>query len=281
MGVVRQVDWKEPDGVEFVPDSSCGVGVLVLAGSSGRVDSGRAQLFAQHGARACSIQWFGGEGQAAGVCEIPLETFTSALDRLATHSDLLAVIGLSIGAEAGLLTGVHDQRIGCVVAFAPTAREWANSGSGLDGRSSPPRSRWTWRGTPVPFTPYADDWAPDSEPPSYRGLYDRSARLHPERAVAAAIPVESILGDVILIAGGNDRVWDSVRAAEEIDQRRSAHGLLTTVITHPTAGHRTILPGETQPPTRSDIAYGGDPKSDADLGALAWPAIVSALGLRP
>ena len=98
MGVVRQVDWKEPDRVEFVLDSSCGVGVLVLAGSSGRVDPGRAQLFAQHGARARQSNGSGGGAGRRGLCN-SLETFTSSLDRPATHSHLLAVIGLSIGAN--------------------------------------------------------------------------------------------------------------------------------------------------------------------------------------
>ena len=34
-------------------------GVLVLAGSSGRVDLARARLLAQHGAYALALRWFG------------------------------------------------------------------------------------------------------------------------------------------------------------------------------------------------------------------------------
>ncbi len=55
------------------PDAT--TGVVVLSGSSGRVDIARARLFAGEGASALALQWFGGEGQVPGICEIPLETF--------------------------------------------------------------------------------------------------------------------------------------------------------------------------------------------------------------
>jgi hypothetical protein len=59
------------------------VGVLVLGGSSGRVEAGRCALLSAHGMTAMSIRWFGGPGQPPGICEVPLETFVSALDQLA------------------------------------------------------------------------------------------------------------------------------------------------------------------------------------------------------
>jgi uncharacterized protein len=52
-------------------------GVIVLGGSSGRVDVERARLFAAAGSKALALQWFGGEGQAQGICEIPLETLAT------------------------------------------------------------------------------------------------------------------------------------------------------------------------------------------------------------
>lgn len=91
-----------PDGLLVAPQRSCGTGVLVLAGSSGRVDTERVRLLGQYGATAMSIQWFGGPGQQPQPLDIPLETFTTALDRLARHCERLAVIGLSFGAEAAL-----------------------------------------------------------------------------------------------------------------------------------------------------------------------------------
>lgn len=45
------------------PENPTGVGVLVLAGSSGRLDVGRADVLAAAGATALAVRWFGGEGQ--------------------------------------------------------------------------------------------------------------------------------------------------------------------------------------------------------------------------
>lgn len=57
-------------------------GVLVLGGSSGRVDIQRASIFAGLAARSLALRWFGGDGQAPGICEIPLETFVDAVSTL-------------------------------------------------------------------------------------------------------------------------------------------------------------------------------------------------------
>jgi hypothetical protein len=60
-------------GALLLPARENGVGVVVLAGSSGRVDVTRAALFAAQGCAALALRWFGGAGQVPGICEIPLE----------------------------------------------------------------------------------------------------------------------------------------------------------------------------------------------------------------
>ena len=65
----------------------------------------------------------------------------------------------------------------------------------------------------------------------------------------------------------------------EIERRRRAHGLETTVVIHPEAGHRAVLPGEPASEGGMAMARGGSPAADAALGELAWPAIRSALRL--
>lgn len=109
-------------------------GVLVLGGSSGRVNIPRARLFAQAGAHALALQWFGGTGQSLGICELPLETFIDATDLLTSKGcDRIIVVGTSKGAEAALLASTIDQRIKAVVAISPTSVVWGNTGEGVDG----------------------------------------------------------------------------------------------------------------------------------------------------
>jgi dienelactone hydrolase len=272
---------ERPTGVLIEPDEGgTGVGVLVLAGSSGQVHVGRVRLLAQHGATAMSIRWFGDEGQPPGICEVPIETFVAALDRLAAISDRLAVVGVSKGAEAALLLAAHDSRIDVVTAFAPSHVVWANIGPGPDGQTRPCRSSWTIAGEPLPFVPYDDDWKATGRPTAYRGLYDSSLARFADAVPAATIPVERIGGQVITVAGEDDQVWASAEGARAIARRRAAYGLPTCVVTHPDAGHRTVLPGEPVVTGGMALLRGGTPEADAALGELAWRELARTLPLR-
>ena len=70
------------DGVRYIPDQHTGVGALVLAGSSGRVDAGRAQVIASQGVLSESIRWFGGPGQHDGPWDIAIELFINRVASL-------------------------------------------------------------------------------------------------------------------------------------------------------------------------------------------------------
>ncbi|MBY5766076.1 hypothetical protein HFO06_23700 [Rhizobium leguminosarum] len=144
------------------PDAS--TGVVVLGGSSGRVDVARARLFASQGATVIALRWFGGEGQVPGICEVPLETFFSAMDYLVgLGCKRIVLVGTSKGSEAALLTAVYDPRISAVVAMSPSSVVWGNIGPGLDGISWPERSSWTLRGRPLPFVSSDPEWAEASQ----------------------------------------------------------------------------------------------------------------------
>jgi len=262
---------------EFVaePEDPCGTGVLVLSGSSGALEFERARLLATHGATAVALRWFGGIGQQPGPWEVPLETFMDALSRLAPRVDRLALVGSSFGAEAALLTAVLDGRVTAVVAVAPSPVVWA--GVTDRGRVT---SHWTWGGEVVPFVPFDDGWRPDRDPPAFRRLYERSLETYADRVPAATIPVERSRAELVLIGGEDDQVWPGAEFARRVAMRRLPDGPRTTVVTHPDAGHRVVLPGERPVSRGQRMARGGTPETDAALGVQAWPAIIRALRLR-
>lgn len=269
----RHASVPHADRHDAFPEVPCGTAVLLLAGSSGRVESQRADLLARHGARVRAIRWFGGVGQRPAPHEVPIELFIDQLDLLRRDADRVAIFGTSFGAEAALVTAsLHP--VDATVAVAPSSVVWAGL---TDGDWS---SHWTRRGTPLPAVSLDPSWVPSTVPPEYRSLYEASIDRAPDAAAAAAIRTENITGVVVLIAGGDDRVWPSDRFAAEISARRSAHGRETTVVAHPAAGHRMVLPGETVAAGGVTMARGGSPSADAELGALAWPQIVHALDLR-
>lgn len=268
---MRQVDLSGVDGVRWIPGAPTGVGALVLAGSSGRIDSARAELLAQHGAIAESIRWFGGPGQHDGPWEIPLELFLGRITDLTRDCDRVLVLGTSFGAEAALLTGCHSAGVDAVVAFSPSDVVWAGVRS--DGTQT---SHWSRDGAPLPFVPFDEGWEPDADIPSYVGLYEASRKRFPKRVEEAAIPVEDI-NEVVLVAGGDDQVWPAADMSNAINARRAAHGLTTTILSDPAAGHRTILPGEPTVSGGIRMRRGGTEDADRSLGAAAWATIMTML----
>lgn len=258
------------------PSEHTGTGALVLAGSSGRVDEPRARLLADHGVLAESLRWFGGPGQHEGPWEIALELFVERVRALRAECDRVVVLGTSFGAEAALLTGaLAPDLVDAVVALAPSDVVWA--GVRPDGRQT---SHWTWQGEPLPFVALDEEWEPDEQPPAYDGAY-RAARLlaGPERLAAAAIPAERVR-EIVLVAGGDDRVWPSVEHAEAVVRRRAASGLDTTLVTDPEAGHRTVLPGEPVVTAGRSMQRGGTQEADRRLGQLAWREVLKVLAAR-
>ncbi|PWG14890.1 acyl-CoA thioesterase [Streptomyces sp. V2] len=250
-----------PDDHELV--RAGGTGVLVLAGSSGRVERERVRLLAEHGLTALSIRWFGGPGQPAGIDEVPLETFTGALDLLGT--DRVTLLGTSKGAEAALLTAAHDPRVAAVVAVSPTSLVWSSP-------HGTPCSSWTWRGRPLPYVPMDDTWPrPAEDPVAVRGWYERSERTFARLLPAARIPVSRAA--LLLVAGGDDAMWPSLPHAEDLAARHPGARL----VSDPEAGHRVRFPGETPLPQSPRFRYGGTPEADARLGAAAWPHVLATL----
>ena len=106
-------------------------------------------------------------------------------------------------------------------------------------------------------------------------MYEHSLETYADRVPAARIPVERITGEVLLAAGGDDRLWPSVELAEEIVARRGAAGLATTLVSHPRAGHRVALPAR-RPAEPSHLVHGGTAEADAELGRLLWPHLEAA-----
>lgn len=257
---------------------SNGTGALVLAGSSGRLDRGRADMIASRGVTALALRWFGGDAQPVAPCEIPLETFTEAIDILARECERIVLIGLSYGAEAALLTATVDDRVDAVVALAPTDVAWEGQ---HDHDDDPRRSKWTFKGQPVAFLPLDRAWKPPSTRPALVEFYVHSRELAGSDTVeAATIPVEAFRGELILVAGGDDKVWPSTQAARNLAARRARCGLGTVVIEDPRAGHSIVLPGETPANPSRPYQVGGDEDAPERLGKLAWPAIRRVLRLE-
>jgi uncharacterized protein len=267
-------------GVLLTPARRSGLGVVVLGGSSGTVDVARAALFADHGAMALAQRWFGGPGQAPAICEIRLESFGWAIDRLMTEGcERIALVGTSRGAEAALLTACFDSRVDVVVATSPGSVVWPCIYRSADGGRWIQSSSWTWAGEALPFLPFDEDAyeaTPKDPPIRWLDLFLRSLAGRAAAASMVAIPVETARADLVLIAGGDDQLWPSARFAGQLEDRRRAAGRSARLVTHPMAGHRVLLPGETTPRSAVNL-HGGTDEADRSLGRDGWSAISEVL----
>jgi len=254
-------------------------GVVVLSGSSGRIDTDRATLFAEAGTSALALQWFGGENQPPGICEIELETFVRATDLMISRAcQRIVFVGTSKGAEAALLASTVDTRINAVVAISPTSVVWGNICEGRDGITWPERSSWSFSGVPLDFVPADINWPREYRDGlvSYRSFFTPCLANDPEAARRAKIPIETSPADLILVAGGDDALWPSDVFARDLFGVRQTCGKRPTLVFNQHAGHRILLPDETTP--RSKLhAHGGNDEADRTLGRETWQALQKLL----
>lgn len=233
----------EPPGNEPAP------AVVVLHGSSGKPADTRAQLLASHGFAALAVQYFDWQGQhdslPAELVEVPLESIENAVEwmheRDGVRGPNVGLWGTSKGGELALLVGSRLESVGPVVSVNGSGIVWA----GISQREFPPGPSWTADGEPVSYVPYTDDhsvW--DVQPPmEMEPGYSQSFEDADEETVAeATIAVESIAGPVLLVSGGADRMWDSVRLQEVAANRLDRHDCEYDHLVYSDAGHAITVP---------------------------------------
>jgi uncharacterized protein len=255
---IEQVD-GQMNGAFIAARRGSRTGVIVLSGSSGRVDVDRAALFAKAGVNALALRCFGAPGQSRGICEIPLETFFSATDYLISRGcQRVIFVGTSKGAEAALLAAAYDQRVSAVIAISPTVRR-------VGQHRSWQRRSGLARTVVVVFERRAPRLRSgrlclEARQPGWSyfssTLFEQSLNANPAAVQQAIIPIEKTAADINLVAGGNGALWPSDVFAQQLSRRREDYGIPVSLVVDSHAGHRILLPGE-DTPRSTNHAHGG------------------------
>jgi dienelactone hydrolase len=246
-------------GTLFVPAAAVPVAAaLVIGGSGGSEPSYVGEALAREGMAALSVAYFARPGLPGQLRGIRLEYFADALEVLRTALPSprvpVAVIGMSRGSEAAMLTAIHapPDAVQGVVATVP--------GNMIAGSHPPGGPAWLLDGQPLPYA----DHDPQHECP------------------AALIPVERVPGPVLLISAGADQVWPSAAMAQALSARLRRHGDPHghIVLDYPDAGHSLgylipRLPPGLLPPGLTDQP------ADQIARADAWPKAVGFLRCPP
>ncbi|MGD2132758.1 MAG: acyl-CoA thioester hydrolase/BAAT C-terminal domain-containing protein [Maricaulaceae bacterium] len=249
--------------------------LLVLGGSEGGL-GGATQLgywFASHGYAVLSLAYFGTEDLPNQLENIPLEYFRAGVDWLAAQegvdSERLGVYGISKGGEAALLIASRDERLRAVGAGVPSHAAWQSINT---SNFFATRSSWTKNGEPVPFQTYALNFNFTNIRGFYEGVFEGRSAV-PE----AVIPVEAINGPVLVISGGQDRIWPSDRMSELVLERLGAEDFThaATHLHYADAGHEAAFPLrlESVENLADPSAAGGSAAANAAARLDMWPRL--------
>ncbi len=239
-------------GTLFVPATGKpSAAVLLIGGSGGSEPTSMGEALAKERVTALSVAYFARPGLPDQLRGIPLEYFFGALqilrDELPSPGTPLAVLGMSRGSEAAMLTAIHSPIHVCGVAAAVP-------GNVVAGSWPPGGPAWLLDGRPLP---YVDHAGPDCDPD-------------------ALIPVELVPGPILLVAAGADQVWPSAAMARALSRRLREHGHSPghTILEYPEAGHSLgyllpQLPPGLLPREITDEAPDKAARTDA------WPRVVA------
>lgn len=235
------VDEHGFDG-RWYPAQNVDAATLIMLGGSGgghTFGSQMAPWFNEHGYHVLSVAYFGSESLPEHLEEIPLEFLDKAivwLDKQNGNStNRFSLLGVSKGAELALVQASRIDRFNAIVAISPSSVVWQsiNQQNYLSVKSS-----WTLDGEPVPFVPYCYDRG-------YISIFDfYDCALDKPMEDDAFIKVERMNAPVLLLSGGDDKLWPAERMALMLVERFASHSYPHTVyqINYPKAGHWLLAP---------------------------------------
>jgi dienelactone hydrolase len=269
--------------------------IIFMHGTSNRIMEDRGALLASRGYAVLSLLYFGGKGQPEEYIKIPVEYFERSIAWLSARPEVreegVALIGVSRGGEGALLVASKLQQVNAVVSISGGGVVF--EGLHKNPREGGPETPWTWRGDPVPFAERKDSlsftakavWSGMSKKPlstlsTYiEGMKDAAA------VEEATIRVEDIKGPVLLVSGGEDKVWPSSELSRIAAARleRTGHPYHHQHLDYEGAGHIVFLPyhpttvGYTRVFSGMALEFGGGPAANARASADAWAKVLEFL----
>lgn len=248
--------------------------LIVMSGSDGGINVA-TQLgvgFTKHGYAVLSLAYFMEQGLPQTLEDVPLEYFDKAVEWLKKQPGVdpkaIGAIGGSRGSEAALLLGSRNKDVRAVMAFAPSGIVW----QGLDFNDVANMGpAWTADNKPLPFI--APDPAAFRPNAPMKPMFD-NVLAEADRRPETGIPVEKINGPILLISGGDDRLWPSADMAARIVKRLKDKDFKheVTNLIYEGAGHLVFMGDSSAPYLAAQAKAGPNPVmgGDGPTNAKAW-----------
>lgn len=253
-GTIKHFEEGKAAGFHLLPDDPVEAETIaVFGGSEGSSNFDLSMQLAEEGYEVYSLFFFGAPNQNEELTQVPLEFFQDFLNYAKLEGEDVTVVGGSKGAELGLvLTNYYDE-VANMVLYTPASYVYQGLSFGREIHSS-----WTWEGEELPFISLQQSnfgafarTIFDSivlNPVKYRETYVSAVEMN-DNSEEAKIATSNFDGQALLIAGGDDAMWQGDVAAKEIDE---ALGENAVVEIYPEAGHLFGVP-----PTVAGLAIGG------------------------
>ena len=228
---VTYVDEGRMQGFRFVPKEKSHKGLVIcFGGSEGSPNFENAKILAKEGYETFALFMFGMKNQEQTLRKIPLEQFEDVINYINKNikdNKPISVLGASKGAEYALNLASKYPEIDNLILIAPSAYNFA----GLDFKDY--GSSWTYKGKELPYIDIKKSSfnsflknilvpAIIKSPISFKDTYN-SAIEKDSSSQEKLIPVKNVKANILMIAGEDDLMWDSLAMAKKIkDQNPNA-----------------------------------------------------------
>lgn len=262
---IEHIEGDYLNGFHLKPRQKTQKGVVVtFGGSEGSPAYYEAIHFAQGGYEVLSLFSFGMPNQQPTLSKIPLDFFDEVLAYINQHiaePTPITLYGASKGAELCLNLANYYPEIDHIILVAPSAYNF----NGLDFQNL--ASSWTSKGKELPYISTMQAGALaylgflvgsiTGVPTSYERLY-RTAIENASDAEDKRILQNPVDADLLIFAGGDDRMWPSGPMADVI---KEVQGDRAEIHVYEEAGH--IFSGNGYIGSESGlIAVGGSKKAN-------------------
>lgn len=238
---VTYVDEGRMQGFRFVPKEKSHKGIVIcFGGSEGSPNFENAKRLAKDGYETLALFMFGMKNQEQTLRKIPLEQFEDVINYVNKNikdNKPISVLGASKGAEYALNLASKYPEIDNLILISPSSYNFA----GLDFKDY--GSSWTYKGKELPYIDIKKSSfksflknviVPNiiKSPISYKETY-KSAIEKDSLSQEKLISVKNVKANILMIAGEDDLMWDSLAMAKKIkDQNPNAK-----VYSYKGAGH--------------------------------------------
>lgn len=211
---------KNTDAILYQPSKKTRGLVVGLGGSEGgnawasKHWKNTRDQFLEKGYAFLALAYFGSKNSPKLLEKIEIQEVYHAIDlsKQKIHTDKVAIIGGSRGADLALLLGSYYPDISCIIGLSASHAVFPGN---TDHFST---SSWTFNGKELPFVPVNEAAVPFMMERKIRQTFEAMLQ-DKEFEQKALIKVENIKAPILLMSGKEDEICPSSEMSDKIIQR--------------------------------------------------------------